>query len=104
MAVTEALRALIDQIILTPDNGALQIDVRGDLAGILNISLERKKPAKKAGSLRAGTPSSHSASIITFMTERSHRLGEKRALPIGNLRRSRFKPQRPRIDPPLWIN
>jgi hypothetical protein len=31
------LRALIEQIILTPDNGVLQIDVRGDLAGILNI-------------------------------------------------------------------
>jgi site-specific DNA recombinase len=31
------------------------IDVRGDLAGILNISLERKKPAKKAGSLLVGT-------------------------------------------------
>jgi site-specific DNA recombinase len=29
----------------------LQIDVQGDLAGILNISLERKKTAKKAGSL-----------------------------------------------------
>jgi site-specific DNA recombinase len=55
MAVTEALRALIEQIILTPENGVLQIDVRGDLAGILNISLERKKPAKKAGSLMVGT-------------------------------------------------
>jgi site-specific DNA recombinase len=55
MAVTEVLRALIEQIILTPDNGVLQIDVRGDLAGILNISLERKKPAKKAGSLAIGT-------------------------------------------------
>ncbi len=57
MAVTEALRALIEQITLTPDNGVLQIDVRGDLAGILNISLERKQPAKKAGYLRAGTSS-----------------------------------------------
>jgi site-specific DNA recombinase len=47
MAVTEALRALIDQIILTPENGVLQIDVRGNLAGILNISLERKNPPKR---------------------------------------------------------
>ena len=50
MAATEALRGLIDQIILTPQDGELQIDVRGDLAGILNISLKRKKPAGVAGS------------------------------------------------------
>jgi site-specific DNA recombinase len=55
MAVAGVLRAMIDQIILTPDNRVLLIDVRGDLAGILNISLERKKPAKKAASLLVGT-------------------------------------------------
>jgi len=47
MAVTEALRALVEKIILTPEKGVLQIDVRGDLAGILNISLERKNPPKR---------------------------------------------------------
>ncbi len=36
---------------LTPDreNGELQIEVHGDLAGILTIALERKKPADGAG-------------------------------------------------------
>ncbi len=35
--------------ILTPENGALQIDVRGDLAGILAVSLKSKRPAGGAG-------------------------------------------------------
>ena len=37
-------------IVLTPDaeSGELQIEVRGDLAGILTIALERKKPADGA--------------------------------------------------------
>ncbi|MGJ4859126.1 hypothetical protein ACN6KF_005139 [Labrys sp. La1] len=40
----ERIRSLIKEIVLTPENGELQIDVRGDLAGILAISLERKNP------------------------------------------------------------
>ena len=48
-AAAETLRTLIDEIILTPEDGQLTVDVRGDLAGILEISLKRKKPAKKAG-------------------------------------------------------
>ena len=47
--VTEVLRSLVSQIILTPENGEIQIDVRGNLAGILGISLKRKKPAGEAG-------------------------------------------------------
>ncbi|WP_310531409.1 recombinase family protein [Novosphingobium sp.] len=47
--VTEVLRSLISQVILTPQDGELQIDVRGELAGILNLSLKRKKPAEVAG-------------------------------------------------------
>ena len=41
------LRSLVKEIVLTPDtdSGELQIEVRGDLAGILAISLERKKPS-----------------------------------------------------------
>lgn len=50
--VTEVLRSLISQIILTPQEGELQIDVRGELAGILNLSLKRKKPAEVAGNLQ----------------------------------------------------
>ncbi|MEL4072163.1 hypothetical protein WKW50_18645 [Ochrobactrum sp. GPK 3] len=36
-------------IILTPEDGELKIDVRGDLAGILGISLKGKRPAGGAG-------------------------------------------------------
>jgi site-specific DNA recombinase len=36
----EVLRSLVKEIILTPEAGELKIDVRGDLAGILAISLK----------------------------------------------------------------
>ncbi|MGN8120088.1 hypothetical protein ACTJKX_38160, partial [Labrys sp. 22185] len=49
MAAAERIRSLMNEIVLTPEGGSLQIDVRGDLAGILAISLERKKPALGAG-------------------------------------------------------
>jgi site-specific DNA recombinase len=52
LAASEAFRSLVDKIILTPENGELEIDVRGDLAGILSMSLKRKNPASSAGSLR----------------------------------------------------
>jgi len=38
----EILRSLVKAIIRTPEVGELKIDVRGDLAGILAISLKRK--------------------------------------------------------------
>jgi DNA invertase Pin-like site-specific DNA recombinase len=46
----EVIRSLIDHISLTPEGHELKIDVRGDLAGILSMALERKKPASRAGS------------------------------------------------------
>ena len=52
----EVIRSLIDAIILVPEGGELKIDVRGDLAGILAIAVERKKPASRAGSSKAATP------------------------------------------------
>ena len=42
----EAIRALIEAIVLTPGGDQLQIDVRGDLAGILAIS-NRQKPFRQ---------------------------------------------------------
>ena len=36
----EVLRSLVKEIILTPEAGELKIEVRGDLAGILAISLK----------------------------------------------------------------
>ena len=38
------IRSLVDGIILTPLDGKVEIDVHGDLAGILTIAVERKKP------------------------------------------------------------
>ncbi|RQP04040.1 MAG: recombinase family protein [Paracoccus sp. BP8] len=51
MDATDVLRSLVKEIVLTPDpqSGELQIEVHGDLAGILTIALERKKPAEGAG-------------------------------------------------------
>ena len=42
------IRSLVVDIVLTPVQGKLEIEVRGDLAGILAISLERKNPAAYA--------------------------------------------------------
>ena len=41
----EVLRSLVKEIILTPEAGELKIEVRGDLAGILAVSLKTKTPA-----------------------------------------------------------
>lgn len=51
MGAADVLRTLVQEIVLTPDaeSGELQIEVRGDLAGILTIALGRKKPADGAG-------------------------------------------------------
>lgn len=41
---SELLRRLIEKVVLTPkDNGELQVDLYGNLAGILNMSLEEKE-------------------------------------------------------------
>jgi site-specific DNA recombinase len=45
----EVLRSLVKEIILTPEAGELKIDVRGDLTGILAISIKTKAPATGTG-------------------------------------------------------
>jgi hypothetical protein len=45
----EVIRSLIEAIILVPEGGELKIDVRGYLAGILAIAVERKKTRLKGG-------------------------------------------------------
>ncbi|HUZ33494.1 MAG TPA: hypothetical protein VMV19_15525 [Xanthobacteraceae bacterium] len=42
LQASAVLRSLIESIVLTPEDGELKIDVRGDLAGILTIALKRK--------------------------------------------------------------
>ena len=46
----DTLRSLVDRIVLTPVEGKMEIDVQGDLAGILTISTQSKNPAGRAGS------------------------------------------------------
>ena len=44
----DTLRTLVDQIVLTPAGHRLEIDVQGDLAGILAISVQNSNPAALA--------------------------------------------------------
>ncbi len=41
----EIIRSLVDEIVLTPEDGELRIDLKGELAGILAMSSGSKKPA-----------------------------------------------------------
>ena len=62
----EVLRSLVKEIILTPENGELQIDVRGDLAGILAVSLKSKTPATRAGELQVEMVAGTGFEPVTF--------------------------------------
>ncbi len=44
----DVLRTLVEDIILTPADGRIEIDVRGDLAGILTLSAKKQNPAASA--------------------------------------------------------
>ncbi|UHD47706.1 recombinase family protein [Aureimonas altamirensis] len=44
----EIIRSLVEAVVLTPVDGKVEIDVRGDLAGILTISAQSKNPAAGA--------------------------------------------------------
>ncbi|KTT95725.1 recombinase family protein, partial [Sphingomonas sanguinis] len=44
----DVLRTLVEDIILTPADGKIQIDVRGDLAEILTLSAQKQNPAAGA--------------------------------------------------------
>src|SRR5690606_5600611 len=46
----DIIRTLVEDIVLTPVDGKVEIDVRGDLAGILTLSVQTKNPAGRAGS------------------------------------------------------
>jgi hypothetical protein len=47
----EILRDLIEEITLAPENGALRIDLRGALAGILRLASGSRKPASERDGL-----------------------------------------------------
>jgi site-specific DNA recombinase len=42
----ELIRSLIEAIILVPENGVLRVEVRGELAAILALAAEGKKPGR----------------------------------------------------------
>ncbi|WP_181257295.1 hypothetical protein [Pseudaminobacter soli (ex Li et al. 2025)] len=48
MEAADVIRSLVEDIVLTPVDGEVEIDVRGDRAGILMISAKRKNPAAGA--------------------------------------------------------
>ena len=60
----DVLRTLVEDIILTPADGKIEIDVRGDLAGILTLSVKKQNPAAVAAGSQvkmvAGAGSDHS--------------------------------------------
>jgi 2-phospho-L-lactate guanylyltransferase (CobY/MobA/RfbA family) len=47
--LVDVIRSLVEDIILTPVDGKVEIDVRGDLAGILTLSAQTKNPAGGRG-------------------------------------------------------
>jgi site-specific DNA recombinase len=47
--VYEALRSLIDKVVLTPGDGALIVDLHGEIAEILKLSAEGKKHGAETG-------------------------------------------------------
>ena len=49
--VREAMRALVEAVVLVPDDGRLAIEVRGDLAAILALG-QNASTRRRAGSLR----------------------------------------------------
>ena len=45
--VFEVIRSLIDEIVLTPVQGKLRVDLKGDLAGLLRLAQDAKNPASE---------------------------------------------------------
>ncbi|TCM14212.1 DNA invertase Pin-like site-specific DNA recombinase [Novosphingobium sp. PhB165] len=75
LIATEIIRSLIDRIILIPEGDGLIVDVHGDLASILTIAAERKKPAKKqAGS--SGSSGSGNDRQFRMVAGAGHSMGD----------------------------
>jgi site-specific DNA recombinase len=45
----DLIRSLVDAIVLTPEDGKLRIDLRGELAGILALCADKRKPGSVSG-------------------------------------------------------
>ena len=55
----ELIRSLIEQVVLTPVEGELSIDLHGEIAGILSICDDRIKPASSTKSVNGGAKRDH---------------------------------------------
>jgi site-specific DNA recombinase len=60
------IRSLVKEIILTPENGELQIDVRCDLSGILAFSLKSKNPTARVGTSQVEMVAGARFELTTF--------------------------------------
>lgn len=69
---SEIIRSLIDEITLTPVGDSLEIEVRGDLAGMLSIAHRQRRARSKAG--RRSTDSEDSQLQVSMVAgARNHR-------------------------------
>jgi hypothetical protein len=87
----EILRDLIEEITLTPGNGELRIDLRGELAGILRLASGSKKPiaADRDGLEQMEREDDERRGMVCFQDRRG----------LGRRRRSGKKPSRPTDRP-----
>ena len=52
-AAMDTIRSLIDEIVLTPLNGKLRIDLKGDLAGILGLPAKKNEAPRRSRTPRS---------------------------------------------------
>ena len=91
LKASEILRSLVKEILLTPEDNELHIDVRGDLAGILTVAVKAKTPATRAGGSQvemvAGTGSDQNlrqSQVEVVAGGRSHqKLRTQKSRPFG---------------------
>ncbi len=50
VAAADVILSLVNKIVLTPVDGKIEIDVQGDLSGILTLSSQKQDPATRTGS------------------------------------------------------
>ena len=75
MDAADILRSLIREIVLTPEDGVLQIDLRGDLAGILAVSVgtgdaEGDCASQTAGGVRNANSRPRGAAVSSDLVQR----------------------------------
>ena len=59
----EIIRSLVDAIVLVPDGGTLRVNLKGELAGILALSLDGSLETKKPGTV-SGTGLAEQVKVV----------------------------------------